>query len=593
MKKSIFSKSIRNRFIIAIGTLTLVFFSMLIIGTSLLEINRIKTQLNNELTLHAKNKVEQFELRVSYLIESIQRFASSSLAINSLIDASGRSSYFPLAIAELESTEDILSVVAFDFAGRVIATDKNTSTDWFKEDVIIDALTVGKTNLQFSAPLSSFILTVPILYYDTQQGGVAILISAEKIFRSITAVDDVGYTLTIGDSWSLTKGDFANTEIVMQAELHGDSILSPFLFSLSSFISNEKYEEPVFALFEEMLILGMIGIILIIALAARVGSSLATPIVRLISKVQNGEHPSSPVGTGDELELLAIAFDIKTQRLLDTKNTLEERVKLRTEEIEEKSRSLEIYSRELEHAKSTLEVTHLELKKTDKLKDEFISVVSHELRTPLTSIYGILKLLDAGVMDGNPDKSKEMVKIATANSKRLNELINDLLDFQKLTSGKFELSLESVSIKDILSQALERNYGYCQQFDVEIKLDGTGLSDIFVMVDAHRLHQVIDNFVSNAVKFSPKGGVVEISADINDGFARVSVRDHGTGIPEEFKKKIFSPFCQADSSSNRKVAGTGLGLSVCKGIIDSHGGKLYFDNAIDGGAIFWFEVPTS
>ncbi len=584
--------NIQKRFIFTIGMMVLIFFILLVAGTSILAIYRINDQVRHELSLSAEYRLDQYNLRLSYLIESAQAFSASSLAVNSLIDVSGRSSYFPLAISELSRTPGISSVVAFDFAGRAIAMDSEEASNWFRQELTTEALGSGKLTTKFVESIDSFIVVVPIIYYHTQQGGIAILISAEQIFESISYGDEYGYELRIGNNWLVTKGDKKKTSVVEYAPIKSDSVLSVFPVEFSSFVPEAVAREPVLSSLKEMVVLGLIGILLIIIVAARLGKNLSEPIVSLIDRVQKGIHPSGPVGTDDELELLAKSFDDKTQKLLEAKNKLEDRVKERTIELEEKTHSLENYSREIERAKSILEITHEELKHTDKMKDEFISTVSHELRTPLTSIFGALKLLSSGKLDGDKEQVKGMVNMALSNSERLGSLINDLLDFQKLSSGKFDLALKSIEVKEIIYQAIERNFGYSQQFNVSIVCDEFGGDGLKIYADAHRIHQVIDNYISNAIKFSPENSVVKISVSLSDGFVRISVKDNGDGVPEDFKGKIFLPFSQADSSSMRKVAGTGLGLTISKRIIDVHGGKVGYYNDKSKGAVFWLEVPV-
>ena len=585
--------NIRKRFVFTIGLMVLIFFVLLVIGTSTLAIYRINDQVRNELSLLAENRFDQYDLRLSYLIESTQFFASSSLAVNSLIDASGRSSYFPLALSELSRTPGISSVVAFDFAGRVIATDNESTHTWFTQALTINVLGIGKLTTRFVEDIGSFIVVVPIVYYDTQQGGIAVLIDAKQVFDSIIGGDGQGYELKIGDAWSVVKGDRTISSVVMYAPIKNTSVLADYPVQFSSFVPQAVAREPVLSSIKEMMILGLIGIVLIVIAAGRLGKNLSQPIVNLIDRVQKGIHPSGPVGTDDELEILAESFDEKTQKLLEAKTELEDRVNERTLQLNEKTQSLEVYSREIAHAKSILEVTHEQLKQTDKMKDEFISTVSHELRTPLTSIFGVLKLLASGKFDDDKERVNQLLMMGLSNSERLGTLINDLLDFQKLSSGKFELAQDVVEVRTIIKQSIERNYGYGQQFGVSIECTDCGNEGLRIYADANRVNQVIDNFISNAIKFSPENSVVEIFSKSHEDCVRISVKDSGEGVPDSFKEKIFSAFSQADSSSIRKVAGTGLGLTICKRIIEAHNGTVGFYNNESGGAVFWLEVPNA
>ncbi len=229
-----------------------------------------------------------------------------------------------------------------------------------------------------------------------------------------------------------------------------------------------------------------------------------------------------------------------------------------------------------------------ERKKAERLKNEFVSTVSHELRTPLTSIRGSLGLVAGGVAGELPLQAKSLVDIAYKNSERLVGLINDLLDVEKIESGKMKFDLTPLRLMNMIDQSVQANQGYAQQHDVRFEVTQRVPETIQVVVDEMRLMQVLSNLLSNAAKFSPKGGVVEIAVARNSGWIRVSVRDHGPGIPLEFRTRIFQKFSQADSSDTRQKGGTGLGLSISKAIVEQMHGKIGFETG--EGAAFWFEL---
>jgi PAS domain S-box-containing protein len=229
-------------------------------------------------------------------------------------------------------------------------------------------------------------------------------------------------------------------------------------------------------------------------------------------------------------------------------------------------------------------------KKNERLKDEFVATVSHELRTPLTSIAGSLGLLIGGAAGPVPAGAARLLEIAYSNSQRLVRLINDVLDIEKIESGRATFDLKPVALRPLVEQAIEANRGFADGFGVRVFIDGTALS-VTVRADSDRIMQVLTNLMSNAIKFSPPQGEVEITMGQDDKMARVSVRDHGPGIPEAFKSHIFEKFAQADASDVRQKGGTGLGLNIVKQIIEHHGGSVGFAPAPDGGTIFSFELP--
>jgi len=232
-----------------------------------------------------------------------------------------------------------------------------------------------------------------------------------------------------------------------------------------------------------------------------------------------------------------------------------------------------------------------ERKKVERLKDEFVSTVSHELRTPLTSVHGAISLINCGKTGVLPPKARALLEIAERNSQRLRNLIDDLLDIQKIESGAMVFELKPRTLSPLIRQSLENNRSFGEQFDVEFVFNDL-LDGVKVNADNDRLTQVMDNLLSNAAKYSPPHDRVEISAIRHDDRVRVTVTDHGEGIPEDFHKEVFGKFTQADGSTTREKGGTGLGLSIAKSIIEKHGGTIGFDTGLDIGTTFYFELPA-
>jgi PAS domain S-box-containing protein len=226
----------------------------------------------------------------------------------------------------------------------------------------------------------------------------------------------------------------------------------------------------------------------------------------------------------------------------------------------------------------------------DRLKSEFITTVSHELRTPLTSIRGSLGLLAGGAAGEIPHSAKTMVDIAYKNSERLTRLVNDILDIERIEGGKLAFQIAPLDLTGLVEQAIEANSGYGEQFRVTFMLTGS-VQGACVQGDADRLIQVFTNLLSNAAKFSPAGGTVEVAVTRQDQVLRVSVTDHGPGVPETFRARIFGKFAQADGSATRQNGGAGLGLSIAKAIVERHGGRIDYTSEIDQGTTFFMDLP--
>jgi PAS domain S-box-containing protein len=226
----------------------------------------------------------------------------------------------------------------------------------------------------------------------------------------------------------------------------------------------------------------------------------------------------------------------------------------------------------------------------EQLKSGFVSTVSHELRTPLTSISGSLSLIAGGAAGELPPKAQRLAEIALSNSERLVRLINDILDLEKAESGKMEFSLVTDRLRPVVKQALEMSRGHAQSLGVVLEL-APDSDDASVLIDRDRLLQVLTNLLSNAAKFSPRGGTIRTGVRIEPDSVRVEVHNHGSVIAPEFRKRIFQRFAQADSSDTRAKGGTGLGLSICKTLIERLGGTIGFSSEPATGTTFYITLP--
>ncbi len=231
-------------------------------------------------------------------------------------------------------------------------------------------------------------------------------------------------------------------------------------------------------------------------------------------------------------------------------------------------------------------------RESDRVKSDFISLVSHELRTPLTSIQGSLGLLEGGACGEIPASALNLIKIALKNSKRLSILVTDLLDLEKISTGKMTLYKERIDLIALTRQSLEVNSGYAQALNVTFRIKHCP-EHAWCYCDSNRLMQVFANLMSNAVKFSTEGGYVDISVHESDGFYRVEITDHGQGIPLEFRTRIFKKFAQADDVNTRRQGGSGLGLNITQNLIEKMGGEIGFDSTLGAGTTFWFTVEAS
>jgi signal transduction histidine kinase len=230
-------------------------------------------------------------------------------------------------------------------------------------------------------------------------------------------------------------------------------------------------------------------------------------------------------------------------------------------------------------------------REVDRLKTEFVSVVSHELRTPLTSIHGSLGLLASGMLGSTSDQGKRMLDIAVNNTDRLIRLVNDILDAEKLESGSAEIHPIHCDAGELVRNAWEVMRAMAQKHEVTLYIIGSGGT---IVADPDRIVQCLTNLISNAIKFSEAGGSIGIrTTPLQDGNLQFEVSDQGRGIPFDQRASIFERFQQVDASDARRKGGTGLGLTICRNIIQQHGGRIWVNSELGKGSTFFFTIPLA
>jgi PAS domain S-box-containing protein len=227
-------------------------------------------------------------------------------------------------------------------------------------------------------------------------------------------------------------------------------------------------------------------------------------------------------------------------------------------------------------------------KATERMKDEFVSVVGHELRTPLTSIHGSLVLLASQKLGTMPAQAQEFLEISLKNTQRLTRLINDVLDLERIESGRVTMAMQTCSLPDLMSQAVQAMQSMAEAKTIQLILEPLPVT---VWVDADHMIQVLTNLLSNAIKFSPAQTTVWLGAARREGDILIWVKDQGRGIPAGKLETIFERFQQVDASDSRQLGGTGLGLAICKNIVQRHGGEIWAESTPVEGSTIFFTLP--
>jgi len=285
------------------------------------------------------------------------------------------------------------------------------------------------------------------------------------------------------------------------------------------------------------------------------------------------------------LRLEELAEDLKEKNeILAVQN---EELQAQGEELQAQGEELQAQTEELTAQRNVLEEKTEQVKTADRLKSEFVSNMSHELRTPLNVLLGLTNLMAEGNTGAINEKQKEYLEIIERNGKNLLQLINDVLDLSRVESGKMDLSMSKIQLKEFIQGVSSAIMPLVEKKNLPLKVDVD--DDIVMYADADKLRQILVNLLGNAAKFTDKGGI-GIRARVEAGRVHdhviIEVKDTGIGMPHEALEHIFDPFRQVDGSSTREHEGTGLGLNICTKLVNLMGGKIEVESESGKGSIF-------
>ena len=228
----------------------------------------------------------------------------------------------------------------------------------------------------------------------------------------------------------------------------------------------------------------------------------------------------------------------------------------------------------------------------EQMKDEFVSIVSHELCTPLTSIHGSLGMLSSGLLHSDSEQGKRLLEIAVDSTDRLVRLIKDILDIERIESGKVKMEKDICNVADLISKSVQAMQVLADKAEVTIFVCAEENLRLYTRADPDRLFQILTNLLSNAIKFSPSGNTVWLTVQQQGNEILFTVKDTGRGIPADKLGSIFERFQQVDSSDSRDRDGTGLGLTICRSIVQQHGGRIWVESVLGEGSSFYFTLPS-
>jgi signal transduction histidine kinase len=493
--------------------------------------------------------------------------------------------------------------------GNIVFSTLNRTGNLGKEPYFTEALDgkqfISDVSLSGITGLPEVIITNPIKKNNTVIGVLGARVSMENLYNIIEGIDigKLGEIFIVNNKGELIfhknrskilhekiDNNLAVKEVTYEKSgvgdyinYKGENVLGSYywlpLYRWGLIVEKNKDEAyaDVLTLGKETAIISLFGVLSVVLLAIVMSKRLTEPIESL----KNGAHglasghfkPIS-VSSKNEIGELTEIFNQTAEELLEIRKKLENRIELANKDLEEKNREL-IRANE-------------ELKKLDSLKSDFISLVSHELKTPLSAIRTSAEFLESEeILD--IDVEKEMLKNIIMNIDRLTRLINDILDLSKIEAGKMEFRFEKVNVAEIVNVALGNIKYLALKKNITISVDiPENISP--VLADREKLIIVLNNLFGNALKFTHNGGRVLLTAKEEKDNVEIRVKDTGIGIDTDKLSKIFDKFYQADSTSRRKIGGSGLGLTISSGIIRAHSSEIYVESEPGKGSTFYFRL---
>lgn len=367
-------------------------------------------------------------------------------------------------------------------------------------------------------------------------------------------------------------------------------------------LSSMQWTNKIASLKKNAIFLALVVVALGILATLLVVQVTVNPIRKLVDATQRiarGElNPVKVVSSGEIRDLsealndMAFRLQQSHSQLEEYSKTLEKKVEQRTEELQERVKDLSDSRmatinilEDVKEAKTELERVNEELRALDEMKSRFIGTISHELKTPFTAIKANVDFVVSGKEGEVPENLFHYLQTIQRNTNRVQKIMEDFLLAAEIRSGKRELEPEEIKLGSAVQEYLDEIGPMDKKFTVKLNIP----KGISVFADRNRLHDVYINLLSNALKFSPNGGEIQITARPHNGHVLSEVSDQGVGIPEDKLEAIFDEFFQVD---RKKFGGTGLGLSIVRGIIQEHGGRIWVDSQLGEGSTFSFTLPV-
>lgn len=548
----------------------------------------ISRQLQGNVTISARHGLGDVKVIKDRSVLLVHRFSQNHFIINSLTDSEGRGSYLPKMVDDFSNAKGLNSVSIVDFEGNLIYSSQPERQNYAEDIQLWSSLQTGKSHALVSRDFKTISIIEPIEYYDTPQGAVIAEYDFISMLKEGFLEADVNfYRIFFDKNLILSYRDKSGKSYIEFEYIPERMMLSSLGVSgirIELGISKSAFWKPIWKVFIQVGILGLLFLIISIIIAIRIGNRLVEPILELCEKVTRQGTSEvivcSPTGTGDELEILAQVLDRMQLQIIERSLDLEEKNHHLAREVDERIQMSEF----LRHAKEKAE-------NADKAKSEFLATMSHEIRTPMNAVLGGTQI----VLEMDlPPKANKFLAMVDNSSKSLMRIIDDILDFSKMEAGKVDLDSVDFQLGDVFDQLKLLFRDQMAKKGLELIMEIYANCPHALHGDYLRIEQILVNLLGNSIKFTETGFVfVRVEAvEQTDGqwMFEFSVQDTGIGLEEEQIDRIFSPFVQADGSTTRKYGGTGLGLSICKRLIEVMEGKIWVESTLGQGSIFHFSI---
>lgn len=556
---------LKKRIVKSFLLLVISIMTVVMIAVSTILISILNHSLTNTLSQQAINASKNIEHRIRYLNQNIVNFSQNHFIINSLVHPKGSEDYLIKMMNDFGKLEDIRSLSLLDYSGKLVYSDIENVPKYKEILYLRPVLEMGRHIVKLSPGKSQLLILEPILHYNTPIGAVAAEIDLPDIINKFIPEDShIYYRVYVNDNLIYTFNfDESISYLIInthdeKAPLHHNENLVQIDIELG--IKRSFYQSSILNGILPILLLSVIFLIITVILASKIGNNIANPILKMVEKASLADiDPTgrySPVGTNDELEILAEALDSREAQLHEYRNNLKEKVNERTKELTQINKKLENYSYS----------------------------ISHDLKEPLRSIRSFSEFIHEDYGNLFDDTANDYCNRIMKASAKMSSMIDDLLTLSRV--GREDIEFKITSVKSLLNDVKDTFKLKTEEANVRLVINEMPL----IKVQSTWLKALFQNLISNSIKYNDKHEkIIEISYQKVDEFYEFSIRDNGIGIPSDQHKKVFQLFKKAHQ--NNDIEGSGAGLAIASSVVMEHEGKIWIDWSVPGeGTIIKFTI---